>query len=126
MIDLKGYKLALEESILISFLDINYMNELDVMEYEAFKIPYKHFDSNRVTKLISKAIFNLQELKRPFNDVDVEFYISSFTKFTSEDENNYLSLLSKKGFNFDTMKKHLEKLIEINEEIKANERINEI
>lgn len=122
-IDLKAYKLALEESILVSFLDQNNMNELDMMEYQDFKIPYEHFNSNTTTKLVSKAIFNLQGLNEAITEENVFYYISRFTDIQT---NNYIRLIARCGFSFDTMKKQLKKLIEINEEIKINERLREL
>lgn len=123
MIDLKAYKLALEESILVSFLDQNNMNELDMMEYQDFKIPYEHFDSNHTTKLVSKAIFNLQGLNEAITEENVFYYISRFTDIQN---NDYIRLIARCGFGFDTMKKQLKKLIEINEDIKINERLQEL
>ena len=122
-IDLKAYKLALEESILVSFLDQNNMNELDMMEYNDFKIPYEHFNSNTTTKLVSKAIFNLQGLNEAITEENVFYYISKFRNLENED---YIRLISKLGFSFETMKLQLKKLIEINEEIKVNERLQEL
>ena len=122
-IDLKAYKLALEESILVSFLDQNNMNELDMMEYQDFKIPYEHFNSNTTTKLVSKAIFNLQGLNEAITEENVFYYISRFTDIQN---NDYIRLIARCGFSFDTMKKQLNMLIKINEEIKVNERLNEL
>ena len=123
MIDLKAYKLALEESILVSFLDQNNMNELDMMEYQDFKIPYEHFNSNRTTLLVSKAIFNLQANYEAITEDNVYHYISKFTEINSQE---WLRLICKLGFSFDTMKLQLKKLIEINNEIKVNERLREL
>lgn len=123
MYDLKAYKLALEESILVSFLDQNNMNEFDMMEYREFKLPYNHFDSNITTKLVSKAIFNLQGLNEAITEENIFYYISKFTDIQNDD---YIRLIARVGFSFDTMKLQLNKLIEINEEIKMNERFREI
>lgn len=121
--NLKAYKLSLEESILVSFLNQSYTNELDMMEYNDFKIPYEHFNSNQTIKLVSKAIFNLQGLNEAITEESVFNYIS---KFTSVQNDDYIRLISKLGFSFDTMKLQLKKLIEINEEIKINERLMEL
>ena len=126
MIDLQGYKLALEESIIVSFLDSYNMNELDYMEYEAFKMPYEHFNSNRVVRLLSKAIYNLQAINEAFTSESVEHYISKHTKFSEQEENDFIRLLARVGFNYDTMRKQLNKLIEINEELRLKERLKEI
>lgn len=120
---LKSHKLALEESILISFLNQNNCNEFDLMEYRDFKIPYEHFNSNMTTKLISKAIFNLQANSEAITEDNVYHYISKFTEVNSQE---WLRLICKLGFSFDTMKLQLKKLIEINNEIKVNERLKEL
>lgn len=120
---LKSHKLALEESILISFLNQNYCNEFDLMEYRDFKIPYEHFNSNRTTLLVSKAIFNLQANSEAITEDNVYYYISKYTEVNSQE---WLGLISKLGFSFDTMKLQLKKLIEINNEIKVNERLKEL
>lgn len=99
------------------------MNELDMMEYQDFKIPYEHFNSNTTTKLVSKAIFNLQGLNEAVTEENVFYYI---TRFTDIQNNDYIRLIARCGFSFDTMKKQLKKLIETNEEIKINERLQEL
>lgn len=108
---MNNYRLEIEQLILVSFLNQDtYMNELDKIEYEEYKLPYELFKSNRTNKLIAKAIFNLQEEKKPVSDLMAFNYV---LKHTEINEAEYLNLISKLPVGFDTMKKYLIELKKI-------------
>lgn len=108
---MNGYRLAIEELILSSFLYQDLLNELDKIEYEDFMLPYEHFKATKTTKLIAKAIYVLQQEKKPISDITVIEFISSKTEIN---EQEFLSLLSKTMVTFTTMLKYLEILKELN------------
>jgi hypothetical protein len=107
------FRLAIEEMILSSFLFQEFNNELDLMEYKDFKLAYDLFRANRTTKLVAKAIRNLQEEDQVVSDLTVLEYIEQRTKF---DQDEMISLLSKNGVTFDTMVKYLNRLREMEKE----------
>ncbi len=114
---LTNYRVEIEQVVLVSYLFQDIMSELDKMEYEDYKLPYELFKSTRTNKLIAKAIFNLQEQKKPVSDLTVHYYV---TEKTSINESEYIDLISKLPVTFDTMKKYLTHLEEIDKDEKKS------
>ncbi len=83
------------------------------MEFEEYIIPYELFKTTHTHKLVAKAIFVLQEDKKPVSDITVINFIQSKTRIN---EQEILVLLSKLWCTFDTMTKYIKMLKEIDDE----------
>lgn len=113
MINYDVKRIHIEQTILSSFLNQDKTNEMDQMEFRDMKLPFELFKSSITSKLIAKAIYNLQEDNKPIDDLLVLSYI---TKHTSINSSEYLQFSCATWVTFDTMNLYLNQLREIDKE----------
>ena len=123
MQDYRIQRKHIEDLILTCYLDQNLSNELDQIEFEDYKIPYELFKSTRTAKLIAKAIYNLQTENKPIDDLNVICYIKEHTTLN---EMEFLEITSHYPVTFDTMKKYIKQLEELNEREEKEKILREI
>lgn len=111
MIDIRR---DIEKLILSTYLNYNRTFFLDNVEIYDFKCPYKLFKANFTYKLVSKAIFNLQSENKPLDDfVVLEYIEKNGAKFNP---NDYLDIITATWCSFETFKKYILMLEEIEKE----------
>ena len=110
-------RLHIEQLILSCFINQNRALPMDEMDLKDIRIPFKLFKANKTTKMIAKAIYNLQEDDKPIDDVNVITYIQ---KFTNLNEQEFLDINCMTWVSFDTMNLYLKQLKELDEEEKKN------
>lgn len=111
-------RLHIEQLILSCFINQNRTLPMDEMEFKDIKIPFELFRANRTTKMIAKAIYNLQEEDKPVDDVNVITYIQ---KHTTLNEQEFLEINCMTWVGFDTMNLYLKQLKDLDDEEKKNE-----
>lgn len=107
---MNNYRLEIESLILSTILNQDKTHDLDKMELEDYKLDYKLFKANKSTKLVSKAIYNLRELNKPISIITIEEYLRKHNAFI---ESEMIGLYSALWTTYDTMKKYVEVLKEI-------------
>lgn len=110
-------RLHIEQLILSCFINQNRALLMDEMELKDIRIPFELFKANKTTKMIAKAIYNLQEDDKPIDDVNVITYIQ---KFTNLNEQEFLDINCMTWVSFDTMNLYLKQLKELDEEENKN------
>ena len=106
-------RLHIEQLILSCFLNQIRTNELDQLEFREYKLPFELFKANKTNKLCAKAIFNLQEEKKPIDDLTVLCYIQKHMEVNQEE---WLELVSNLWSTYDTMLLYLDMLKDLDEE----------
>ena len=85
---------------------------IDSVDIYDFKCPYELFKASYTTKLISKAIFNLQGEKKPLNDFMILDYLEkNKVKFC---QTQFLEIISTSWVTYETMIKYINMLKEDN------------
>ena len=110
----------IEGLILSCFLNQHRTLELDKMEFEEYVLPFELFKANNTHKMISKAIYNLQQDNIPIDDINVHTYI---TKRAKLDEEEYLQTSCYTWCSFQTMLAYLKQLEDLDKEEKRIELI---
>ena len=110
----------IEGLILSCFLNQHRTLELDKMEFEVYVLPFELFKANSTHKMISKAIYNLQQDNIPVDDINVHTYI---TKRAKLNEDEYLQVHSYTWCSFQTMVAYLKQLEDLDKEDKRIELI---
>ncbi len=106
-------RVHIEQLILSSFINQLRTNEIDQIEFQDMRIPFKLFKANKTHQLVAKAIFNLQEESKMIDDVNILAYIE---RFTTVNENEFLDASCCLWTTFDTMMGYLKMLEEIDRE----------
>ena len=87
---------------------------IDSVDIYDFKCPYELFKASYTTKLISKAIFNLQGEKKPLNDFMILDYLEkNKVKFC---QTQFLEIMTTSWVTYETMIKYINMLKEITKE----------
>lgn len=110
----------IEGLILSCFLNQHRTLELDKMEFEVYVLPFELFKANSTHKMISKAIYNLQQDNIPVDDINVHTYI---TKRAKLNEDEYLQTSCCTWCSFQTMLAYLKQLEDLDKEDKRIELI---
>lgn len=113
MINYKIERLHIEQLILVTYLNQNKGHLLDELELKDAKIPYELFKANKTTKMIAKAIHNLQVENKPIDEDIVLAYIEKFTEINT---NEWIDLNCKLWVTFDTMSLYIKQLKNIDNE----------
>lgn len=116
-------RIHIERQILSSFINQQYTHILDEIEFKDMRLPFELFLSNRAIKMTAKAIYNLQEEKKPIDDLNVLCYIE---KHASINEVEWLEIIAKNPLTFDTMNLYMNQLREMHEEQIKNEILESI
>lgn len=103
----------IEGLILSCFLNQHRTLDLDKIEFEAYKLPFKLFKANYTHRMVAKAIYNLQCEGIPVDDVIVHDYISKKTKLNEEE---YLQLHCYTWCSYETMLAYVKMLKDLDEE----------
>ena len=104
----------IERLILSTYLNMDRTYFIDSVDIYDFKCPYELFKSSYTTKLISKAIFNLQGEKKPLNDFMILDYLGkNKVKFCQA---QFLEIISTTWVTYETMIKYINMLKEITKE----------
>lgn len=103
----------IEGLILSCLLNQHRTLEMDKMEFEAYKLPFKLFKANYTHRMVAKAIYNLQCEGIPVDDVIVHDYISKKTKLNEEE---YLQLHCYTWCSYETMLAYVKMLKDLDEE----------
>ena len=110
----------IEGLILSCFLNQHRTLELDKMEFEVYVLPFELFKANSTHKMISKAIYNLQQDNIPVDDINIHTYI---TKRAKLNEDEYLQASCYTWCSFQTMLAYLKQLEDLDKEDKRIELI---
>lgn len=113
MINHKIERLHIEQLILVTYLNQNKGHLLDELELKDTKIPFELFKANKTTKMIAKAIYNLQVENKPIDEDIVLAYIEKFTEINT---NEWIDLNCKLWVTFDTMNLYIKQLKNIDDE----------
>lgn len=103
----------IEGLILSCLLNQHRTLDLDKIEFEAYKLPFKLFKANYTHRMVAKAIYNLQCEGIPVDDVIVHDYISKKTKLNEEE---YLQLHCYTWCSYETMLAYVKMLKDLDEE----------
>lgn len=103
----------IEGLILSCLLNQHRTLDLDKIEFEAYKLPFKLFKANYTHRMVAKAIYNLQCEGIPIDDVIVHDYISKKTKLNEEE---YLQLHCYTWCSYETMLAYVKMLKDLDEE----------
>lgn len=103
----------IEGLILSCLLNQHRTLDLDKIEFEAYKLPFKLFKVNYTHRMVAKAIYNLQCEGIPIDDVIVHDYISKKTKLNEEE---YLQLHCYTWCSYETMLAYVKMLKDLDEE----------
>ena len=104
----------IERLILSTYLNMDRTYFIDSVDIYDFKCPYELFKSSYTTKLISKAIFNLQGEKKPLNDFMILDYLEkNKVKFC---QSQFLEIITTSWVTYETMVKYINMLKEITKE----------
>ena len=104
----------IERLILSTYLNMDRTYFIDSVDIYDFKCPYELFKSSYTTKLISKAIFNLQGEKKPLDDFIILDYLEkNKVKF---DQSQFLEIITTSWVTYETMVKYINMLKEITKE----------
>ena len=84
-----------------------------IMEFEVYVLTFELFKANNTHKMISKAIYNLQQDNIPVDDINVHTYI---TKRAKLNEDEYLQTSCYTWCSFQTMLAYLKQLEDLDKE----------
>lgn len=108
------YRYDIEKLILSTYLNMDRTFFTDSVDIYDLKCPYELFKASYTTKLISKAIFNLQSDKQPLNDFMIISYFED--KKVKFDEKQLLEIMTATWCTYETMLKYIDILKSINNE----------
>lgn len=108
------YRYDIEKLILSTYLNMDRTYFTDSVDIYDLKCPYKLFKASYTTKLISKAIFNLQSDKQPLNDFMIISYFED--KKVKFDEKQLLEIMTATWCTYETMLKYIDILKSISNE----------
>lgn len=112
-------RIHIEQLILSCFLNQNRSLPLDELEFKDIKLPFELFKASRTTKMIAKAIYNLQVENKPIDDLTVLCYIEKHAQINKQE---FLEISCRLWVSFDTMNNYLKELRLIDKE-EEKERI---
>ena len=112
------YRYDIEKLILSTYLNMDRTFFTDSVDIYDLKCPHELFKASYTTKLIAKAIFNLQSDKQPLNDFMIISYLED--KKVKFDENQFLEIVTATWCTYETMIKYIDilKSIEKEEDLK--------
>ena len=104
----------IEILILSTYLNMDRTYFIDSVEIYDFKCPYELFKASYTTRLISKAIFNLQSDKKPLNDfVILDYLEKNKAKFC---QTQFLEIITASWVTYETMVKYINMLKDLTKE----------
>lgn len=106
-------RLHIEKYIIATFLDQNNSFPMDEVELRDAKIPFELFKANRLTKMISKAIYNFQQEAKPIDEDLILCYIQKHSNVNLEE---WMAISCVKGGSFDSMNFYIKELQKIDKE----------
>ena len=112
------YRYDIEKLILSTYLNMDRTFFTDSVDIYDLKCPHELFKASYTTKLIAKAIFNLQSDKQPLNDFMIISYLED--KKVKFDEKQFLEIVTATWCTYETMIKYIDilKSIEKEEDLK--------
>ncbi len=113
-------RLHIEQLILSCFINQNRALPMDEMDLKDIRIPFKLFKANRTTRMIAKAIYNLQEVNEPIDDLAVICYIQ---KHTVLNEQEFLEINCMTWVSFDTMNLYLKQLEKLDKDEEIEKKL---
>ena len=108
------YRYDIEKLILSTYLNMDRTFFTDSVDIYDLKCPYKLFKASYTTKLIAKAIFNLQSDKQPLNDFMIISYLED--KKVKFDEIQFEQIVTATWCTYETMIKYIDVLKSIEKE----------
>lgn len=121
MIDMRY---SIEILILSTYLNMDRTFFTDSIEIYDFKCPYELFKASYTTRLISKAIFNLQSDKKPLNDfVILDYLEKNKVKFS---QTQFLEIITASWVTYETMMKYINMLKDLTKEEELKNKLEGI
>lgn len=121
MIDMRY---SIEILILSTYLNMDRTFFTDSVEIYDFKCPYELFKASYTTRLISKAIFNLQSDKKPLNDfVILDYLEKNKAKFS---QTQFLEIITASWVTYETMIKYINMLKDLTKEEELKNKLEGI
>ena len=114
----------IEILILSTYLNMDRTFFVDSVEIYDFKCPYELFKASYTTKLVSKAIFNLQSDKKPLNDfVILDYLEKNKAKFC---QTQFLEIITASWVTYETMIKYINMLKDLTKEEELKNKLEGI
>lgn len=114
----------IERLILSTYLNMDRTYFIDSVEIYDFKCPYELFKASYTTRLISKAIFNLQSDKKPLNDfVILDYLEKNKAKFS---QTQFLEIITASWVTYETMIKYINMLKDLTKEEELKNKLEGI
>ena len=114
----------IEILILSTYLNMDRTFFVDSVEIYDFKCPYELFKASYTTRLISKAIFNLQSDKKPLNDfVILDYLEKNKAKFC---QTQFLEIITASWVTYETMIKYINMLKDLTKEEELKNKLEGI